>query len=81
MRISPGDGDVVPAQPLHRFHHADRLPLALENRLRETNTFRRLEALVAVMPGKQAVDIVADIFGGSRKAWYQRMLDLKADKS
>ena len=40
-----------------------------------------LDALVAVMPGKQAVDIVTDIFGGSRKAWYQRMLDLKADKS
>jgi 16S rRNA (cytidine1402-2'-O)-methyltransferase len=40
-----------------------------------------LEALVAVMPGKQAVDIVAAVFGGSRRAWYQRMLDLKADKS
>jgi 16S rRNA (cytidine1402-2'-O)-methyltransferase len=40
-----------------------------------------LEALVAVMPGKQAVDIVVAVFGGSRRAWYQRMLDLKADKS
>ena len=40
-----------------------------------------LEALVAVMSGRQAVDIVAAVFGGSRKAWYQRMLDLKADKS
>jgi 16S rRNA (cytidine1402-2'-O)-methyltransferase len=40
-----------------------------------------LEALVDVLPGKQAVDIVTHVFGGSRKAWYQRMLDLRADKS
>ena len=40
-----------------------------------------LESLVAVMPGKQAVDIVTRVFGGSRRSWYRRMLDLKADKS
>jgi 16S rRNA (cytidine1402-2'-O)-methyltransferase len=40
-----------------------------------------LNELLAVMPGKQAVDIVARVFGGSRNQWYQQMLALKADKS
>ena len=40
-----------------------------------------LGELLAVMPGRQAVDIVARVFGGGRNEWYQRMLALKAENS
>ena len=39
-----------------------------------------LEALMPLMPGRQAVDVVVRVFGGSRKAWYQEMLALKGTK-
>lgn len=40
-----------------------------------------LAELVGVLPGKQAVEIVARVGGGSRNELYQRMLALKADDS
>ena len=42
---------------------------------------RLLGELLAVMPGKQAVDIVARVTGAPRNAVYQKMLDLKEGDS
>lgn len=39
-----------------------------------------LAELLAVLPGKQAVDIVARLSGANRNALYQKMLELKNDK-
>ena len=40
-----------------------------------------LRELLAVLPGKQAADIVARVTGGGRNAVYQRMLALKDEQS
>ena len=45
------------------------------------DAYRLLGELLAVMPGKQAVDIVVRVTGAGRNAVYQRMLDRKDEDS